>query len=473
MQMLRCCQFVQQADPALSVRERKRDEEGQCWGQGFHHSSGLNQQKQQQAQGPQQQQQQQSSAPQQGHQSQLEAEAAHGIKRGLRVEDLKPPPVKRAKNQPQKGAAGSPSASSPGLEDGDSPLASAATPPGAKGGKRASISAAPKHKAGGKKGRTPAEVSKDARADIMAAVKAEHAKAEQQKGEAGSPNQNAGPLPLSSVQPPSPPLVDEILKAEENAEAIRRRDEQLAAQDPAALVEATWNDLMNSGLLNVSGLDASSPSSRALDSLLSNVAQHSQGGFSGGFSMPVSMGLPSMPMMSMPMGAPFSAPAPTSLPELGQQSSSDLTSAAPLELDIFDFIDASATGPDVLSDRNSLEASILGSTPAEPPAETPELVTSSRLANGSASTSGTPAAIKDQNKRFSSGSNFTSNPNSNSPSGEVDSDSPDAQPTPADGSNLPSNEKATTLLNEIDNWFKMDHFANDPQAEESVWALVP
>nr|CDI55845.1 putative protein [Melanopsichium pennsylvanicum 4] len=344
------------------------------------------------------------------------AAAMHGIKRGLRPENLKLPPNKRAKNAPGAGKAMSPSANespkvapSPAQPE-DTPTPAGSTP-AAKGGKKADK--APKGaKVTAKKGKgaagtpTASTGEPDKRfktsADIMAEVKREMAEAERKRREQGSGSAADGDAAGNAA---AAAKVDSAnVKAEQEAEEKRKKEQELAGRDPAGLVESTWQELLATGNVNsglhpngvpgdhsLLGAPSAGPSAqngsdpKALQSLMSLLGQDSMlsGLPSNGVSAP-SKGLMSG-QDSAGNGSSFMDGALDSLPSADAD--------AGLDIDLFDFIEASAAGPDAFDAEVDLSG-VFGSEgfnasthESEPPVETPELVASARLPGGSSNTS--------------------------------------------------------------------------------------
>ncbi|CEH12674.1 swi snf complex subunit sol1 [Ceraceosorus bombacis] len=398
----------------------------------------------------------------------------HGIKRGLRVEDLKPPPVKRGKataataqqNAPAAAQAKSPAAGrlgqlnnaeSPGPSKVDSPKASAASPPAAKGGKKASAAkgkAARKTKAEKEKNdeatATAARSKPKTSADIMAEVKREMAEAEaKRKGEAGGVDVDGNVAPSQkpedgTIQPPlSKPLTQ------------RERDDMLAQQDPAAFVDAAWQDLVAP---NGSGAGTSVPlaDAQSLEGLLAMLGQ--EPGPGGAF---VDTALPATDANANAASAASEAPPQ---PE------------ANIEVDMFDWIDESYLD----EPQAELSAFLGGGAPhvtrEEPPAQTPDLVPSSKLPSGSSSNSSSMIMAKGS-------SNLSNTINaldgvvriSSSPSGMDSSD--DSEPSPEDlinsitgaagGSNDEAGRRASQKRKSEEDWWDTEH-----QPQLQPWAIV-
>ncbi|CDW99118.1 hypothetical protein [Sporisorium scitamineum] len=343
------------------------------------------------------------------------AAAMHSIKRGLRPENLKLPPNKRAKNAAGAGKAMSPSsganespkiAASPSqAEDISTPAGSTPAGKSAKKGDKAAKGGKPTAKKGkGGAAGTPtssaAEPDKKFKtsADIMAEVKREMAEAERKRREEGSGGAGGGDASGAAAK------VDTAnIKAEQEAEEKRKKDQELAGRDPAGLVESTWQELLATGNTNngvqapgsLLGAPSAGPSAqkgsdpKALESLMSVLGQDSM--LSG---LPANgMDVPSKGLMSghgsggggAGNGSSFLDGALDSLP------SADADTA--LDIDLFDFIEASAAGPNAFNDAD-VDFGVFGSgglnastQESEPPVETPELVASARLVGGSSNAS--------------------------------------------------------------------------------------
>ncbi|KAJ1018107.1 hypothetical protein NDA16_004974 [Ustilago loliicola] len=346
------------------------------------------------------------------------AAAMHGIKRGLRPENLKLPPNKRAKNTPAAGKAMSPSggfnespkvAPSPAQPE-DTPTPAGSTPAG-KGGKKADKTTKG-GKATTKKGKgaagTPtssaAEPDKKFKtsADIMAEVKREMAEAERKRCEGGAGGDASATAASNAAANAKVDTAN--IKAEQEAEEKRKKDLELAGRDPAGLVESTWQELLatgnaNNGLRGLNGVDSSllgAPSAgpsaqngsnpKALQSLMSLLGQDSMlsGMPTNGFNVP-SKGLDAG-QGNTGNGSSFLDGALDSLPSADADTG--------LDIDLFDFIEASAAGPDAFNDTDVDLSGVFGSgglnaatQESEPPVETPELVASARLPGGSSNAS--------------------------------------------------------------------------------------
>ncbi|EST08681.1 hypothetical protein PSEUBRA_001758 [Kalmanozyma brasiliensis GHG001] len=342
------------------------------------------------------------------------AAAMHGIKRGLRPENLKLPPNKRAKNVPGAGKAMSPSSAAnesprvaPSPAQAEDPATPAGSTPAGKGGKK-NEKATKAGKTTAKKGKgaagtpTSSAAEPDKRfktsADIMAEVKREMAEAERKRREEGSAGAGAGDAASAAAK------LDLInVKAEQEADEKRRKDQELAGRDPAGLVESTWQELLATGNTNngtqgpngfggdnsllgapsagSSAQNGSDP--KALQSLMSMLGQDSMmsGLPSNGINVP-SRGLMTGAGSG---GSSFLDGALDSLPSADADTG--------LDIDLFDFIEASAAGPDAFNDDIDLSG-VFGSSAvnastqeSEPPVETPELVASAKLPGGSSNAS--------------------------------------------------------------------------------------
>lgn len=217
--------------------------------------------------------------------------ASMGIKRGLRVDDLKLPPNKRTKSAATPGASGStptntgssPAAaveSSPPATKGESPkpVGAASPPASGRGGKRATGGAA---RGRGRKGKgavaatgsdkkaeeASPRVKAKTSADIMAEVKAEIAaeaerkrKEEAEKAAAGIDDPSKNPINL----------------AEEEEAGKRQQDEHLLDTDPGASVDKMWQELLASSENSAEGQnlsDGAGPEADPLRSIMAAVAQ--------------------------------------------------------------------------------------------------------------------------------------------------------------------------------------------------------
>ncbi|SPC66253.1 related to GAL11 - subunit of the RNA polymerase II mediator complex [Ustilago sp. UG-2017b] len=348
------------------------------------------------------------------------AAAMHGIKRGLRPENLKLPPNKRAKNTPGAGKATSPSgglnespkvAPSPAQPE-DTPTPAGSTPAG-KGGKRADkttksgkVTAKKGKGAAGTPTSSAAEPDKKFKtsADIMAEVKREMAEAERKRHEGGAGGDASATAASNAAANAKVDTAN--IKAEQEAEEKRKKDLELAGKDLAGLVESTWHELLatgnaNNGLRGPNGVAADSwllgapsagPSAhngsdpKALQSLMSLLGQDSMlsGMLANGFNVP-SKGLDAG-QGNAGNGSSFLDGALDSLPSADADTG--------LDIDLFDFIEASAAGPDAFNDTDVDLSGVFGSgglnaatQESEPPVETPELVASARLPGGSSNAS--------------------------------------------------------------------------------------
>ena len=363
------------------------------------------------------------------------AAATYGLKRGLRVENLKLPPNKRTKGGPgnAKGNAGSPQSvtnESPKLGAAGSPTKDAPTPagstPAGKGGKKVDKTAKPAKppaKKGKGSGSTPggsAEPDKKFKtsAEIMAEVKREMAEAERRRKEGGGAATDARPegaatLTTETKEDSSAAAV----KAEQDAEDRRKRDLEMAGRDPAGFVEAAWQELLAAGrngatvsgganglaemLSSAAGGTAGSSNSlpdasdpKALQSLLSLLGQESLSSASDLPSAVPGAEVSKLPGLESQLGGGMG------LSGSGLDGSQVAVDGdAGLDIDLFDFIDASAAGPDVFKDDAELDfGSLTGNgsgsgaagaltNESDPPAETPELVASTRLPGGDSGSS--------------------------------------------------------------------------------------
>lgn len=347
------------------------------------------------------------------------AAAMHGIKRGLRPENLKLPPNKRAKNavtgkamSPSAGANESPRVAPSPAQPEDTPTPAGSTPAG-KGGKKndkpvkAGKTTVKKGKgAAGTPTSSAAEPDKKFKtsADIMAEVKREMAEAERKRREEGGGGASAGDASAGAAAA----KVDSAnIKAEEEAEEKRRKDSELARRDPAGLVESTWQELLATGHANnnhlrgmngmpgdlsllgapsggAGGSSGSDP--KALQSLMSLLGQDSMlAGLPADGSAAANKGSGSGDGGAA-SGSAFLNGAMDSLPSADAD--------AGLDIDLFDFIEASAAGPDAFNEADGELGGMFGTgglnastQESEPPVETPELVASARLPGGSSNAS--------------------------------------------------------------------------------------
>lgn len=215
-----------------------------------------------------------------------EATAAQmGIKRGLRVDDLKLPPTKRGKGAATPGTptnnASSPPAAATDLSPapGTSPKLGAASPQSARGGKRGQPAARGRAKKG-KAAATPTsgtakgedsspKAKPKTSADIMAEVKAEMAAEEGKKRKAEANRAAAG------IEDPSK---NPILIADAESIAARDQRQALSESDPLAFLGNSWQALLDTGNKNPShqpngtSSAAGPPSDDPLKSILAAVS---------------------------------------------------------------------------------------------------------------------------------------------------------------------------------------------------------
>ncbi|KAJ9475357.1 SWI/SNF chromatin-remodeling complex subunit SWI1 [Pseudozyma hubeiensis] len=339
------------------------------------------------------------------------AAAMHGIKRGLRPENLKLPPSKRAKNvvgagkamSPSSGANESPKVAPSPVQAEDATTPAGSTPAG-KGGKKAEKTvkggkATTKKGKGGAAGTPTSSATEPDKkfktsAEIMAEVKREMAEAERKRREGG-----AGGMAGGDVGGAASKADTANVKAEQEAEEKRKKEQELAGRDPAGLVESTWQELLATGSNGLQGANASLGASgtgasaanvsdpKALQSLMSMLGQDSMmsGLPANGLTMP-SKGLLPGDGSGGAGGSSFLDGALDSLPSADADTG--------IDDDLFDFIEASAAGPDVFGDTDIDLSGVFGSSAlnastqeSEPPVETPELVASARLPGGSSNAS--------------------------------------------------------------------------------------
>jgi hypothetical protein len=326
-----------------------------------------------------------------------EALAAHGIKRGLRVEDLKPPPTKRGKGAVAsvQQAGASPQAKSPQLQ-AESPQISAASPPAGKGRK-----APVKPKA--KKAKTADEPKSKAKtsADIMAEVKREIAEEEARRKAAGGSTPTAAVAkasPSSLAQGGAETAQSPSQAAEAALNARRQREAELAQSDPAGLAESAWQGLFSNSAADPSGMaamtashaSASTADGKTLDSLLSMLGQGSIVG-NGASDMSSQQGA------QAPQASHGQAAAARGSPSRQQTQLADDQAAAErarlqaeadaaVEVDFFDFdsyIEDPSEFATLLGGGESAAQRLVSGD--EPPAETPELVSGSNQSSTASS----------------------------------------------------------------------------------------
>lgn len=363
-----------------------------------------------------------------------DAAAMHGIKRGLRVEDLRPPPIKRGKGQGQPEAQkidSSPAATTTSPQTGiGSPSLGAKGAAAKKGqgqrgkgkkslkvdsGKDDGVSTPTPAPATAATGKTPKQKPKTSQ-DIFNEVKAEMAEAERKK------TQDDG-LPLPSQA--QAPVENPAMVAEREANERRQRASDLSRNDPAGFAENAWQELFNasvvdgqqpsmapgttSGALGNGGVldnksllglsmpmvgvaGSASSDGTSLESILTMLGHGVPGGSNDDVDgtqgqQPPQQSPAEQASMSQQHGLPTSDKQQSEL-----QSSSDQTDAV-VDVDLFDFLDAEAIGPDAYPPQDpEAELANLLSIPTnssldEPPVETPELVTSSNLPSTSTSSS--------------------------------------------------------------------------------------